>query len=81
MLYDDEAPFGGRNRRYIAVDMLHLVRRWFHDTGRGKGKVFGSEANAAAVSETLLLLQQVGLEREMLEECQALRARVELLLR
>lgn len=81
MLYNNEAPFEGRNRRYIAADMLHLIQRWFHDTSRGGGKVFEGESNAAAISETLQLLQQTGLDREKMEECQALRMRIDHVLR
>lgn len=81
MLYNTVAPFDGRNRRYIAADMLHLLQRWFHDSSRGGAKVFGGDANAAAISETLQLLQQTGLDAERMEECRALRVRIEHVLR
>ena len=81
MLYNNEAPFEGRNRNYIAADMLHLIQRWFHASSRGGGKIFGGDSNAAAISETLQMLQQTGLDREKMEECQALRMRIDQVLR
>ena len=81
MFYNDEAPFQGRNRRYIANDMLYLIQRWFQDSGRGGGKVFGSDSNTLAISQTLLMLQQNGIDEDKAEECQALRIRIEQMLR
>lgn len=81
MFYNDEAPFQGRNRRYIGNDMLYLVQRWFHDSGRGGGRVFGGDSNALAISQTLLMLQQNGMDEDKAEECQSLRIRIEQMLR
>lgn len=82
MFYNDEAPFQGRNRRYIANDIIYVAGLWFQDSSRGVGKILGGEGNAAAISQTLMMLQQSGLlDGESLDECRALRARIELLLR
>ena len=82
MFYNDEAPFQGRNRRYIANDIIYVVGLWFQDSSRGAGKVLGGEDNAAAITQTLMMLQQSGmLDEEMLDECRSLRARIELMLR
>ncbi len=81
MFYNDEAPFQGRNRRYIGNDMLYLIQRWFHDSGRGGGRIFGGDTNALAISQTLLMLQQNGIDEDKAEECQALRMRIEQMLR
>lgn len=81
MYYNDEAPFQGRNRRFIANDILYVVRRWFQDSSRDAGKILGGESNAIAISQTLLMLQQSGLDPKREEECQLLRLRIEHALR
>lgn len=81
MFYADEAPFSGRNRRFIANDMLYVIELWFHDSLRGGGQVFGDEVNAAAISQTLGVLVQGGLEEKKVQECLGLRGRIEGLLR
>jgi nuclear pore complex protein Nup155 len=58
MYYTEEAPFQGANRRYIAADLVYLLQGWFNDSAQLGGMVFGSEAAAERVSETLLLVQQ-----------------------
>lgn len=78
MFYNDEAPFQGANRRYIAHDLLYLIQRWYHDTVRMGGIVFGSDSMAARVSEVLLLLQQSGsLTPELVQLAQELRVRID----
>ena len=82
MFYNDEAPFQGRNRRYIANNLISVVKLWFQDSSRGGGKVLGGESNATAITQTLMMLQQSGLlDGETLDECRALRANIELMLR
>lgn len=81
MYYTDEAPFHGSNRRYIAKDLLYLIERWFHESVRVGGVVFGSDAVAERVSETLQLLQQSGLPPEQLEAVQVLLMRIAEVLR
>lgn len=80
MFYNDEAPFQGRNRRYIANELVHVVGLWFQDSSRGAGKILGGESNAAAVSQVLQNVQLV-LSAQRAEECQVLRMRIEQLLR
>lgn len=81
MLYNNEAPFRGGNRQYIADDILHVAQRWFQDSGRGTTILFGAEQNARAVQETLTSLLQNGLSREKREDCQALVAKIDQYLR
>lgn len=82
MFYNDEAPFQGRNRRYIANDIIYVAGLWFQDSSRGAGKILGEEGNAAAITQTLMMLQQSGLlDEKALDECRALRARIEHMLR
>ena len=77
MLYNDEAPFMGNNRGYIAGDMLFVATKWFADTCRGAGKIFGSDEQATAVLESLQTVMTAGgLSREKVEDCQALRLRI-----
>lgn len=58
MYYTDAVPFSGANRRFLANDMLYLLEKWFQETGRIGGLLFGSSQVAERVSESLLLLQQ-----------------------
>ncbi|WEW59573.1 hypothetical protein PRK78_005047 [Emydomyces testavorans] len=81
MFYNDEVPFQGRNRMYIGNDLIYLISRWYHDTVRIGGGVFGSDALASRISELLLLIQQSGGDREAVEFCRDLRMRIEQSLR
>ncbi|KAA8646885.1 hypothetical protein EYZ11_005975 [Aspergillus tanneri] len=81
MFYVDEAPFHGSNRKYIAKDLLYLIERWFHDTVRLGGVVFGSDAVAERISETLVLLQQGGIAPDQVQLAQDLGRRIEDVLR
>lgn len=77
MYYTDEAPFQGANRRYIAADLVYLLHGWFTDSAQMGGMVFGSEAAAERVSETLLLMQQSPHNAaEVREMCEKLRVAI-----
>ena len=77
MFYNDEAPFQGRNRRYIAHDLIYVIGLWFRETSRGADVVFGGDSNAEGVSQLLQVLLQSGLDERRAEQCQALRLRIE----
>ena len=78
MYYGDEAPFKGRHRRPLVVDLLAVTKRWFHSSSlMGMRGLFGGEENALAVSNLLRELAETGLDRELREECEALRGRIE----
>ena len=82
MFYNDEAPFQGRNRRYIANDIIYVVGLWLQDNSRRAGKILGGEGNVAAINQTLMMLQQSGLlDEPSSEECRVLRGRIEHMLR
>jgi nuclear pore complex protein Nup155 len=81
MFYNDEAPFSGPNRRVIGNDLVYLISRWFMDSIRGGGQVFGSDVVANAVSTALQMLQQNGVDENWANEARALRARIEQMLR
>ena len=81
LLYNHEQPFVGANRHHIADDMLYVAERWYRETARGLNALFGGDANAAAMLETLANLPNFGLSREKVEDCQALRMRIDSLLR
>ena len=81
MYYSDEPPFVRRNVMVIANDMLYVAQRWFHESHRGMGPIFGSDTNAMAVSDGLLTIQENALEGNKLDECIALRMRIAQLLR
>ena len=81
LLFNHEAPFVGANRRYIADDMLYVAERWYRETARGLNSLFGGDENTAAMLEMLANLPNLGLSREKIEDCQALRMRIDSLLR
>ncbi|GFG06808.1 probable nucleoporin C890.06 [Aspergillus udagawae] len=81
MYYTDEAPFHGSNRKFIAKDLLYLIEVWYHETVRLGGIVFGSDAVAERISETLLLLQQGGIAPEQMQAAHELRTRIAEILR
>ncbi|KZF25382.1 non-repetitive nucleoporin [Xylona heveae TC161] len=81
MFYNDEAPFQGRNRRYIANDLFYVIKRSYLESGRSGGPIFGDDTHAISISQTLLALQQSGMDEQRSEECQALRFKIEQLLR
>ncbi|KAI9728065.1 MAG: hypothetical protein M1834_007781 [Cirrosporium novae-zelandiae] len=81
MFYNDEAPFTGPNRRVIADDMIYVIRRWFQDSGRGGGTLFGNEIATEQILDMLQMLQQSGLDANKAAECQALKNRIEQLVR
>ncbi len=80
MFYNDEAPFQGKNRRYIANDIVYVVKLWLQDRRRGTGEVLGGAANAATISATLQTLQPT-LDARRAEENQMLRMKIEAVLR
>lgn len=80
IFYNDEAPFQGRNRRYIANHLVYIVRLWFQDSSRGTGQIMGGENNATAISQVLQTVQPT-LDAQRGEECQMLRLRIEHVLR
>ena len=81
MFYNDEAPFQGRNRRFIANDILYVCKRWYGDSIRGGQPPFGGEENIAAVYQILLVLMENGVDNDKMEECRGLRNRIEQFLR
>ncbi|KAI9662818.1 MAG: hypothetical protein M1821_007864 [Bathelium mastoideum] len=80
--YGDEAPFHGRNRRYIATEVVYLARIWFDETRRAPDGVCGGAESAQRVAELLRVVRQGGVlgERED-EECDVLRSELEAALR
>jgi nuclear pore complex protein Nup155 len=77
MFYNDEAPLTGANKKYIATDLLYIIQRWFSDTLRVGGAVFGSDVMAARISEMLVLVQQNGLPGEYVQMAQELRVQID----
>ena len=81
LFYNDEPPFHGSNRQHIGRDLVYLIQRWFYDTVRVGGVIFGSDTLATRVSEMLLLLQQSNMGDETTQVCQELRLKIEQVLR
>jgi len=83
MFYNDEIPFRGKNRKYIATDMLHVIQRWFTESSQMgiKGALFGGEENARVISHTLGVLAANGLDERQVEEASVLKTRIEHMVR
>lgn len=77
MFRNDEAPFQGPNRRYIVSEILYLCKRWYLDSVRSSGQLFGDRKTAMEVSELLMTMMQNGLDPSKMEECRELRSRIE----
>ena len=81
MVYNDEAPFHGPNRRVIARDMLYVAQRWYNQTARSS-QALGGTVNAETVVMALATLMGNGLlVGEEVEACRELRASIEMSMR
>lgn len=77
MLYNDEAPFQGRNRNYIAHEIVYVCVRWHRDSTRAGGdRPFGRQDTLEAVNELLGVLMDVHMDAKKREECVTLRSRL-----
>ncbi len=80
MWYANEAPFFGRNRGFLAKDLIYVIEQWFHDTIKGGVVIFDSEAGAVRVDQMLQTLLQTGLQAGLDEagtqKCRLLRERI-----
>ena len=81
MLYNNEMPFQGANRRYIADDMLYVAQKWFQESSRGTARLFGSESNSVGMLESLQTMISSGLSAERVDECRSLRMRIDQMLK
>ena len=89
MYYNDTAPFQGRNRRYVVIDLLYVVALWLQSSDRGSrgaGKILGGEQNAAEISQTLQAVLQNGgrggiYDNDLIDQCRNLRMQIEQILR
>lgn len=59
VLFNGDAPFVGSNRKYIATELVYVVRKWYAESMRVGNVVFGSEAGAVRVKETLEAVMQM----------------------
>lgn len=87
MFYNQEAPFTGRNRKVVALDLLYVLQRWVEETANGRmgaRGLCGGEEYAAGV---LGLVEQVAEsdvgsgDRDVREMAGQLAMRMKLLLR
>lgn len=76
MFYIDEAPFTGPHKKIIGDDLLYTVQRWYSESVRLGGTVFGTDAMAARISEVLGLVQDGGLSPEYMSLAQELRLHI-----
>ncbi len=82
MFYNDEAPFTGRNRRYIADDILYVCQLWFAVGARSGGvTVLGGDSNAAALAHLLQVVGESEAGESKRGEWRDLRGRIEAFLR
>jgi nuclear pore complex protein Nup155 len=80
MWYANEAPFYGRNRGILANDSIYVIEQWLHETIKGGGTIFDSEASALRIDQMLqTLLQtgaQAGLDGTGAQKCRLVRERI-----
>jgi nuclear pore complex protein Nup155 len=80
MWYANEAPFYGRNRGVLANHLIYITEQWFHDTIKGGGIIFDSEAGAVRVDQMLQTLvqtgAQAGLDKSKTQKCRLLREHI-----
>lgn len=77
MFLNDLAPFIGRNKRVLAYHMLYVCEQWYQDCIRSNKRLFGTEENAAGISEILAMLVQNGLQGEEADQANRLRQKIE----
>lgn len=77
MYLNDLAPFVGRNKRVLAYHMLYVCEQWYKDCIRSNKRIFGTEENAAVISEILGMLAQNGLQGEEADQANRLRQKIE----
>lgn len=77
-----EKPFDTqRTRRYIAQDLVYVCRRWFDESGRSAGQIFGGEENARNVLEVLqIVIEEGGLGEQEKAEAETMRSRTMMLM-
>lgn len=57
--------------------MLYVCEQWFQDCQRSNKRLFGTEENAAGISEILGMLAQEGLQGEEADQANRLRQKIE----
>lgn len=77
MLYNDEVPFRGQNRRVIACHMLYVIKQWYRDCVRRNERLFGGEDIATNVNNILMTLTRNGLNQTETQEVTELRRKIE----
>ncbi|RVX74564.1 hypothetical protein B0A52_01690 [Exophiala mesophila] len=84
IFFAGDATYSGGQRKIIAQEIVYVVMKWWHDSERAGGILFGSEAGAVRVSETLSALLQehrsAGLDPETVQHCRSLVERLAQLL-
>lgn len=84
IFFAGDASFSGGQRKIIGQEIIYVVTKWWHDSERAGGMLFGSEAGAVRVSETLSALLQehrsAGLDPETVQNCRSLVERLAQLL-
>ena len=76
MIYNNEVPFHGSNRRVLANDLVYLIQKWFQETARAGGPLFDSAELALQVDEVLILILQLGGDDQRSQTCRVLRERI-----
>ncbi|KAF2091757.1 non-repetitive nucleoporin [Saccharata proteae CBS 121410] len=77
MFHNNEAPFQGRHRRWLADDIVHVIANWYAVTTRAGSFAFGNDDTAASVLEILRTVEAAAvLSDEYAEMALDLRARI-----
>jgi nuclear pore complex protein Nup155 len=81
ILYNNEAPFSGRNCSYIANDAFYVIEKWYAHCIRRNTPLFGGVDNARGMVQFLTMLTGNGLAQEKRHDALELRQRIEAQLR
>lgn len=80
MFVSGDPPFIGSNRKYLGSELAYVVNKWLHDSTRAGTPIFGSQAGALHVNETMeVLIQQgraAGLDDETMSLCRGVVGRI-----
>lgn len=74
---NDIVPFTGQTKTIIANHMLFVIEKWYQDCIRSNQRLFGTEENAAEISQILQMLVQNGLHGEAASRANNLRRQIE----
>lgn len=77
LFVNDIAPFNGRNRNFVGWQMVYVCEKWYLECVRSNQRLFGTEENAAEISQILEMLRQSGLNGKYAVRATELQRKIE----